>query len=159
MANIYVRPATRNEVPVVTQLRIDAFGENESNRAMMPDPVRRATDFPVWRLAHMQDSFADPGRHIVVAVEPQDNGTEIVAGSAEWIAPGGPTPGLTPEERAAIRERRRALAPSSLDLGAMDGMNKAVDEGVKKGLERAGLSPETDKDMWGEYYFYLELCT
>ncbi len=152
MANIIVRPATLSEVPTITTLAIEAFGDTGGLRkALFPDPARRDIDFPPWRLATATARFSDPGRHNIVAVERRDDGTEVIAGCAEWIAPGGPDPHTPAEEKGAKNEELRKQWPASLDRDAIADFSKTVDAAATAALKKAGLPENAAEDMWGEY--------
>lgn len=150
MSTITIRPAKVSESRTVTQLRMDAFGENGRVRSLFPDAARRAVDFPVWRFMLAEDTFGDPGRHTIVAVEQREDGTEEIAGSAEWIAPGGPDPDTPAEELAAKKAERRKRWPSSIHPEATRLVDEAVGDAVKSGLKKVGLPEDADKSMWGE---------
>jgi hypothetical protein len=151
MTNIFIRPAKVSELDAITKLRMGAFGVNAVTQALFPDAARRAVDFPAWRIMAVKDTFADPGRHTIVAVERQEDGTEEIAGSAEWLAPGGPEPDTPAEELAAKKAKRIKKWPTSLNLEVMAVIDKVTSDAVKAGLEKAGLPEDADKNMWGEF--------
>ncbi|KAH8900690.1 hypothetical protein GQ53DRAFT_740644 [Thozetella sp. PMI_491] len=148
MSSIYLRPAEESEVRTVTQLRMDAFGYGGTAEVLFPDPATRVADFSAWRFMSAADTFADPGRHIIVAVERQEDGTEEIAGSAEWIAPGGPTPGLSEEELEARKAESKKKQPASFNPEGMANFMATTGEAIAKALANAGLPEDAHKQMW-----------
>ncbi|KAH8659897.1 acyl-CoA N-acyltransferase [Xylariales sp. PMI_506] len=167
-SKIYVRHAKPNELEAVTKLRMETFGINGGVQSFFPDPESRVVDFPAWRHMLAQDKFADPGRHLIVAVERQEqregeekeeedkkdsvdrdrSANEIIVGSAEWVAPGGPNPGASVEELAAKKAEQKARWPKSLDLDALAAYDKEGSNAIKAALENVGLPEGADDDMW-----------
>jgi hypothetical protein len=150
MSSISIRPAKASEIRTITKLRMDAFGENGIVQCLFPDVARRAVDFPAWRYMVAEDTFADPGRHTIVVVELQEDGTEEIAGSAEWIAPGGPEPDTPAEELAAKKAERKKEWPSSINADANILPAKTVNDAIKSGLKKVGLPENANESMWGE---------
>ncbi len=149
MANIIIRPAALSELPAINAVRINGFAGNGSAETFFPDEAERKAHWPAWRLMAVTDGFADPGRRYIVAIERRDDGTEEIAGSAEWIAPGGPDPNTPEEEKKAKAERRREKWPKSLNTEPLADFDKTVGEALKVSLHKIGMPGDADQDMWG----------
>jgi hypothetical protein len=149
MAGIIIRDADISEIPGIMAMALTAFGDSGLSQALFPDPARRAVDWPALRLADAKALFADPGRHYIVAAGHRADGTEEIVGYAEWIAPGGPDPDATDEERKAKREERKRRAPASPDPVAMSAFSRTVRGVIKAALVSIGLPEDADNDMWG----------
>lgn len=138
---LQVRKAHPSEIPIITQLQINAFRGRALNDALFPEHLRVSPgdqDELAHRIRGLERVFANPNRHHLVCVDEND----IIMGYAEWSSGEDPIWEVTEEERAA----RLARAPKSLDLEAAERIGREA--AVLERTLKTALGDEGFRNAW-----------
>lgn len=150
MGKIQLRPATADEVPTLVDVLMAAFGNSSFSQAVFPDAATRQADERTWRLIITQYLFQEPGRTFVVAVDQGDDGSEEVAGWAEWVSPGGADPDTPLEQKKAQMDEVKKGWPKSVDRAALTDRGKRCGAAMGQALRAIGLELGQEEQMWRE---------
>ncbi|KAH8895314.1 acyl-CoA N-acyltransferase [Thozetella sp. PMI_491] len=145
MSAVQLRLGHQDDIPSIIDVHLLAFG---TSGAFFPDAATREADTRAWLTTNISATFSDPGRFYVIAVASGPDGTESIAGFAEWVAPGGADPDTPSEIRKAKAELRRKNWPAGFDRAAMTEYGQTLGPALKASLEKLGLPPGQDGQMW-----------
>lgn len=157
-----IRPARDDDVVAIATISTEAFAPSTNHRTMFP-PHRRVKpgleDALEWTIKRTTHGLGDPAARHILAVKRGEDGNEIIAGCAEWVAPRTeePKPKVegpvkTEEEKKAELEEKIKKLPPYLDYEAAQEGGRQV-EALIEATMPAFEGRSLDK-MWSEFAFF-----
>lgn len=153
MSVIYLRPARKEDIPIIAALRVASFSDSPFVQAIFPERLRvkpGSQDRLDWISAQTENCFGKPFHHHIVAVDKATSGEETVVGLVEWRAPGAEesTDQQTPEERDNATEKTLAELPACIDKKSLLDAEKDTDVMIQSSeIHFRGQPKET---MWSK---------